>query len=136
MAILLFCTRKNALSGHWAQVMCRAMQKQNTKSDSVSSHRAIFGWTLEHISALIPSAMNISLVKTVPQGDFAEISALMQGWEIKFQTLVSQRRPIKYDMYPRPNIPPEIRDRLAQLGYKDLILENDRWQHFLVPSAN
>jgi len=39
-------------------------------------------------------------------------------------------------MYPRPNIPPEIHDRLKQQGYKDLILENDRWQHFLIPNSN
>ena len=80
--------------------------------------------------------MNTALVKTVPPGDFVEISVLMQGWEIKFQALVSQKRPIKYDMYPQPNIPPEIRDRLNQQGYQDLILENDRWQHFLVPNSN
>ena len=80
--------------------------------------------------------MDTSLVKTVPQGDFAEVSVLMQGWEIKFQLLVSQKRPIKYDMYPRPNIPPEIHDHLKQQGYKDLILENDRWQHFLIPNSN
>jgi hypothetical protein len=80
--------------------------------------------------------MNTSLVKTPPQGDFAEVSVLMQGWEIKFQMLVSGKQPVKFDMYPRPNIPLEIRDRLTQQGYKDLILENDRWQHFLVPKAD
>ena len=85
---------------------------------------------------LIPSAMNTSLVKKAPQGDFAEISVLMKGWEIKFQLLVSQKRPIKYDMYPHPNIPPDISARLNQQGYQDLILENDRWQHFLVPKSN
>jgi hypothetical protein len=80
--------------------------------------------------------MHTSLVKTAPPGDFAEVSVLMQGWEIKFQMLVGQKRPVKFDMYPRPNIPAEIHDRLTQHGYKDLILENDRWQHFLVPTAN
>ena len=80
--------------------------------------------------------MNTSLVKTAPQGDFAEISVLMQGWEIKFQMLVSQKQPVKFDMYPRPYIPPEINERLNQQGYNDLILENDRWQHFLVPTSN
>ena len=39
-------------------------------------------------------------------------------------------------MYPRPNIPQEIQTRLEQQGYCDLILENDRWQHFLVPHSN
>ncbi len=80
--------------------------------------------------------MNTSLVKTPPQGDFADVSVLMRGWEIKFQMLVSQKQPVKFDMYPRPTIPTEIHDRLTQLGYKDLILENDRWQHFLVPKSN
>jgi hypothetical protein len=80
--------------------------------------------------------MNTSLVKLVPQGDFVEVSVLMKGWEIKFQTLVSQKRSIKYDMYPLPGIPFEIKDRLDQQGYQDLVLDNDRWQHFLVPNAS
>ena len=80
--------------------------------------------------------MNTSLVKSAPQGDFVEVSVLMKDWETKFQALVSQKRPIKYDMYPMPGIPPEFRNRLSQQGYQDLILENDRWQHFLVPGSN
>jgi hypothetical protein len=80
--------------------------------------------------------MNTSLVKSAPQGDFVEVSALMKDWETKFQSLVSQKRPIKYDMYPMPNIPPEFKNRLTQQGYQDLILENDRWQHFLIPTSN
>jgi hypothetical protein len=39
-------------------------------------------------------------------------------------------------MYPLPSIPPEICQRLTQQGYRDLILEKDQWQHFLVPSSN
>ena len=80
--------------------------------------------------------MNISIVKSVPHGDFAEVSFLMPGWETKFQALVSQKKPIKYDMYPRANIPQEFANRLNQQGYQDLILDNDRWQHFLVPGSN
>jgi hypothetical protein len=81
-------------------------------------------------------AMNTSLVKSVPQGDFVEVSVLVQDWEIKFQMLVSEKRPIKYDMYPMPNIPDEFKNRLTQQGYCDLILESDQWQHFLVPNSN
>lgn len=77
-----------------------------------------------------------SLVKSEPQGDFAEISALMIGWEARFQTLVSQKRRIRYDMYPLPDIPQEFQMRLSHQGYTDLILEYDRWQHFLVPGSN
>jgi len=80
--------------------------------------------------------MNTSLVKSVPQGDFVEVSVLVQDWETKFQMLVSQKRPIKYDMYPMPNIPDEFKNRLTQQGYRDLILESDQWQHFLVPNSN
>ena len=60
----------------------------------------------------------------------------MKDWEAKFQALLSQKRPIKYDMYPIMGIPPKFRDRLCQQGYQDLILEDDRWQHFLVPQSN
>ena len=81
-------------------------------------------------------AMNTSLVKSVPQGDFVEVSVLVQDWETKFQKLVSDKRPIKYDMYPMPNIPDEFKNRLTQQGYRDLILESDQWQHFLVPNSN
>jgi hypothetical protein len=80
--------------------------------------------------------MNTSLVKSVPHGDFVEVSALMKDWETRLQILVSQKKPIKYDMYPMPGIPSEFKDRLQQLGYQDLILESDRWQHFLVPRSN
>jgi hypothetical protein len=79
--------------------------------------------------------MNTSLVKSAPQGDFVEVSALFQGWETKFQMLVSQKRSIKYDMYPMPGIPPEFKNRLQAEGYQDLVLESDRWQHFLVPDS-
>ena len=80
--------------------------------------------------------MNTSLVKVAPQGDFAEVSVLMNGWQNKFESLVSQNRPIKYDMYPMPQIPSEIRQRLTQKGYRDVIWEKDQWQHFLLPAVN
>jgi hypothetical protein len=80
--------------------------------------------------------MNRSLVKLVPQGNFEEVSVLFKGWETKFQTLVSQQQPFKYDMYPLLDMPQEFQNRLTQQGYKDLILENDRWQHFLIPNPD
>ena len=80
--------------------------------------------------------MNSSLVKAAPLGDFAEVSVLFAGWETKFQTLVSQRRPIKLDIYPNPDTLSKVNDRLCQQGYRDLVLERDRWQHFLVPNPN
>lgn len=99
-------------------------------------HRAFTGWTLGPFYGLVRPVMNSSLVKAAPQGDFAEISVLITGWETKFQTLVNQRRPIKFDIYPRPDILSRVNDSLNQQGYKDLILEKDRWQHFLVPNPN
>jgi hypothetical protein len=35
-----------------------------------------------------------------------------------------------------PDIPQEFKNNLRQQGYDDLVLENDRWQHFLVPNSN
>jgi len=40
---------------------------------------------------LTVTAMNSSLVKSVPQGDFAEISALVKNWEVKLQELANQK---------------------------------------------
>jgi hypothetical protein len=80
--------------------------------------------------------MNTSLTQSAPQGDFAEVSALFMGWETKFLKLVSQRQAIKFDMYPKHDIPNEIKNRLNQQGYHDLVLENDRWQHFLTPNSD
>ena len=78
--------------------------------------------------------MNTSLVKTVPPGDFVAVSVLQPGWEDAFHSLVGQNRSIQFDVYPRPGIPPEIQSRLRQQGYSALVLENDRWQHFLIPN--
>ena len=80
-------------------------------------------------------AMNSSLVKSVPQGEFVEISALVKSWEAKLQAMASQKKAIKFDAYPIAKIPLGIINVLKQQGYQDLILENDRWQHFLVPHS-
>ncbi|MEI6077855.1 MAG: hypothetical protein WCS94_19895 [Verrucomicrobiota bacterium] len=77
--------------------------------------------------------MNTALVKSVPVGDFVEVSALTKGWEARLKTLVSEHRPIRYDTYPLEQIPQEIEVCLEKSGYRDLILEKDRWQHFFVP---
>ena len=76
--------------------------------------------------------MNRSLVKSVPPGDFPEVSALKKGWQKEMELLISQKRPFKFDMYPLPGIPPEVSSQLDQQGYNDLVLKNDQWQHFLV----
>lgn len=80
--------------------------------------------------------MKTTFVKSGPDGDFAEISPLMKRWEIELRVLVSQKRTILFDMYPMENIPEEITKVLSQQGYHDHVLENDRWQHFLVPNSN
>lgn len=79
--------------------------------------------------------MNTSFVKSAPQGDFADVSALRSDWQTQFQVCVSKKLPIKFDFYPLPSMPPEIKRNLEQAGYRDLILENDQWQHFLLPGA-
>jgi hypothetical protein len=80
--------------------------------------------------------MNSLLVKSVPQGDFAEVSVLKKDWEFEFLNLVGQKRAIRYDMYPLTEFPHEIRSVLSHQGYRDLILERDKWQHFLIPNRN
>jgi hypothetical protein len=79
--------------------------------------------------------MNTSLVHSIPQGDFAEVSVLKTDWLNKIELLVNQKKLIKYDMYPLSGIPSEVRNQLDQNGYSDFVLEYDRWQHFLVPNA-
>jgi len=80
--------------------------------------------------------MNESLVKAMPPGNFVEVSALARDWQDTLRTLVSQRQNIKYDFYPLPGIPEELRSLLKQHGYQDFVLESDQWQHFLVPGSN
>ena len=80
--------------------------------------------------------MNTSLVKAVPVGAFADVSVLRNGWQDNLALLVSQKKRIRYDMYPLSGMPPELTNHLERQGYSDLVLENDRWQHFLVPQPN
>ncbi len=114
----------------------RTSESDTAKWRFKSLSAAFTGWTLKPFYGLIPTVMNSSLVKAAPQGDFAEISVLFAGWETRFQTLVSQRRPIKFDIYPNPDLLSKINNRLDQQGYTDLVLEKDRWLHFLVPDPN
>ena len=80
--------------------------------------------------------MNKSFIKAKPAGDFNEVSALLNDWEIELRNLATHKLPIQFDMYPKPNIPEDIQTLLSQQGYHDHVLENDRWQHFLVSIPN
>jgi hypothetical protein len=80
--------------------------------------------------------MNTSLVKTKPPGDFVAVSVFVTGWKEQFENLIREKRPICYDMYPFKTIPPEFQARLQDEGYSDLVPENDRWEHYLVPKSN
>jgi hypothetical protein len=91
-------------------------------------------WTLTGSIGVLLWGMNVSLVKSAPTGDFAVVSALMTGWQSKLHRLASQKQPINYDFYPLPGIPSEVRQHLEEEGYTDLVLENDRWQHYLIPA--
>lgn len=75
-------------------------------------------------------------MKSVPGGDFAEISVLMENWETRFQTLIGQKQAIMFDMYPKSGFPDQIKEYLCRQGYHDLVINNDRWQHYLVPDSN
>jgi len=80
--------------------------------------------------------MKTSLVKTKPQGDFVAVSVLRIGWKEQFANLILEKRLICYDMYPFETIPPEFKMRLQDEGYFALVPENDRWQHYLLPTSN
>jgi len=80
--------------------------------------------------------MNTLFVKSAPHGDFAEVSALRSGWQTRLQSLLNQQQPVMFDYYPLPKIPQEITHRLEETGYRELILENDQWQHYLIPNPN
>ena len=77
--------------------------------------------------------MNTSLIHTAPHGDFAEVSVLTADWQNHFESLIRDKRPIKLDVYPLPHVLPLYQHRLQQNGYQVMVIENDRWQHFLVP---
>ena len=77
--------------------------------------------------------MHTALVKSVPVVDFVEVGALTKGWEARLKTLVIEHQPIRYDRYPLEQIPQAIEVCLEKPGCRDLISENDRWQHFFVP---
>ena len=85
---------------------------------------------------LLQLRMNKTFIKSKPEGDFKEVSALLNDWEIELRNLAARKLPIQFDMYPRPNIPEKIQVFLSQHGYHDHILENDRWQHFLISVPN
>jgi hypothetical protein len=79
--------------------------------------------------------MNTILIKSVPSGDFEEVSIHMPDWQAHFLKLVQQRKPVKYDVYTMPNLSKDIRDELSKQNYRHLILENDHDKHFLAPAS-
>ena len=79
--------------------------------------------------------MNTALIKTVPPGDFEEVSIHTPDWCAHFLRLVQEGKRIRYGLYTMPNIPKDIQDELSRRSYRDLILEDDQWQHFLVPPS-
>jgi hypothetical protein len=81
-------------------------------------------------------AMNTSFVNSVPRGEFAEISVLMSGWQNRFDSLVAEHRPIKFDFYPMPGLPSQIQVSLTKRGYSDVVMQKDQWQHFFIPEPH
>ena len=77
--------------------------------------------------------MTTIIIKSVPPGDFKEISIHTPGWKARFLELVQQEQPIKYDAYTMPNLSTEVQDQLSKYAYSHLILDSDRDHHFLVP---
>lgn len=93
-------------------------------------------WTNSGNYALLYILMNVSLVTKAPQGEFAEVSVLSKDWQGRFQSLVNQQQPIKFDFYPMPDLPSEVQQSVMERGYYDVVWQKDRWQHFFVPKQN
>jgi hypothetical protein len=77
--------------------------------------------------------MNTILAKSVPSVDFEEVSIHMPNWSARFLKLIQDEKPIKYDVYTMPTLPPEIEGELSKRSYRHLILDSDKAQHFLIP---
>ena len=77
--------------------------------------------------------MNTIIIKSVPPGDFEDISIDMPDWQARFLKLVQDEKPIKYIVYTMPNLSKEIQDELSKRGYRDLILDSYKDQHYLAP---
>lgn len=80
--------------------------------------------------------MNTIIVKSVPEGVFEKISIEMADWKQKFQSLINQRKRIKYSVYDMPTIGTEIQNELGKQSYVKLVLESDHDQYFLIPTSN
>jgi len=79
--------------------------------------------------------MNTVITKSIPPGDFEEISIELPDWEAHLLKLVQEGKPIKYRRCNMPMIPRNIRAELSRRSYCNHILENDKEQHFLVPKS-
>ena len=77
--------------------------------------------------------VNTIIVKSLSAGDFEEISIQMADWQARFLKLVQEQKPIRYDVYTMPNLSGEIEEELSKHGYRHLILDDDKDQHFLAP---
>ena len=77
--------------------------------------------------------MNTILIKSVPPGDFEEVSIHMADWQARFLTLIQKEARIKYDVYAMPTLSKDIQDELSRQRYCHFILESDHGKHFLAP---
>ena len=77
--------------------------------------------------------MNKSEIKSVPPGNFEEISFYIDDWQAKFKLFATQKQHIKYDRFNMPDIPQEIQDELNNGRYVCHFLASDYDQQFLIP---
>jgi hypothetical protein len=79
--------------------------------------------------------MITAITTSIPPGEFEEVSTHMPDWQARFLKLVQEGKRIKYGLYTMPNIPTNIQSELSRRSYSQLILDEDNWQHFLIPQA-
>ena len=80
--------------------------------------------------------MNTTLTKSVPPGDFEEVSIHMPDWQARFHKLIQDGKLIKYNVHTMPNFSKNIQAELSKRSYCLWILESDQDQHFLTPSKS
>jgi hypothetical protein len=102
--------------------------------NSTSKRRADCKLELCEGCAIVITNMNTAIVKTAPEGDFENISIEIGDWKIGLQSLIDQRKGIKYRTTHIPTLSTDFKEALNKQNYIDLVLETDHAQHFLVPA--
>jgi hypothetical protein len=77
--------------------------------------------------------MNVLITKSAPEGVFEEVSTQDQGWQERFESLIRERKNIRFGVHTMPAISQHILDALNKHRYVYVIEESHADQLFLLP---